>query len=255
MPERIQSVERAATILRLLASGSRQLGVVELAHAMNLPKGTVHGLLQTLQYVGFVEQIGAGGKYRLGPTLLHLGNVYLDVNELRSRALSWADSLATRSGESVRIGTVHENKVLVIHHVFRPDDSLQVLEVGTLLPLHASALGKTLLGFDLRGNILADSIDLPGKTPATVIRRDELLQQINLIRAEGWAMDRDELVHGEASIAAPIHDERNLTVGAIAITGAIERVCDEDRQPRRDLVAAVRETARSISRSLGAPTW
>lgn len=65
--ETIQSVERAAAILRLLASGSRQLGVAELATAMGLPKGTLHGILRTLVHVGFVEQDRASGKYRWVP--------------------------------------------------------------------------------------------------------------------------------------------------------------------------------------------
>jgi len=62
-----------------------------------------------------------------------------DVNELRTRAINWADALAGRSRESAWIGTLHEGHVLVIHHVFRPDDSLQTLQVGTYLPTHASA--------------------------------------------------------------------------------------------------------------------
>ena len=51
----IQSIERAAAILRALAGGSRRLGVSELADHLGLAKGTVHGLLQTLKDEGFVE--------------------------------------------------------------------------------------------------------------------------------------------------------------------------------------------------------
>ena len=92
----------------------------------------MHGILRTLAHVGFVEQDEESGKYQLGAALLHMGSSYLDGNELRTRALNWSDSLAARSGESVRIGTLHEGKVLVVHHVFRPDDSRQALEVGAL---------------------------------------------------------------------------------------------------------------------------
>ena len=84
---------------------------------------------------------------QLGAALLHLGTSYLDINELRSRSLNWADALAARSGEAVRIGVPLEGKVLIVHHVFRPDDTFQTLDVGSLLPLHASALGKVLLAF------------------------------------------------------------------------------------------------------------
>ena len=105
MPGPVQSIERAAAILRLLARGSGRLGVGEIATSLGLAKGTTHGILRTLQRVGFVEQDQSSGKYQLGATLLHLGTSYLDVNELRSRAINWADALASRSGEAVRIGT------------------------------------------------------------------------------------------------------------------------------------------------------
>ena len=141
----IQSIERAAAILRALGSGSRRLGVSELSDRLGLAKGTVHGLLQTLQEEGFVEQDAESGKYQLGAALLQLGNIYLDVNELRGRSLAWADNLAIRTGEAVRVGTLHGDGVLIIHHVFRPDNTLQILEVGAQLPLHATALGKALL--------------------------------------------------------------------------------------------------------------
>ena len=120
-----------------------RLGVVDIAGELGLPKGTVHGLLRTLQQVGFIEQDADSGKYQLGAALLHMGSSYLDGNELRTRALNWSDSLATRTRESVRIGTLHEVKVLIVHHVFRPDDSLQTLEVGTLLPAHATGSAKS----------------------------------------------------------------------------------------------------------------
>src|SRR5699024_1356683 len=84
----------------------------------------------------------------LGTALLHLGAGYVDVNELRSRAMNWTDALAARSGETVRIATPAEGGVLVVHHVFRPDDTAQSLEIGAVLPAHATALGKALLAHD-----------------------------------------------------------------------------------------------------------
>ena len=81
----IQSVDRAARILKVLASGPRRLGVSEIADRLGLTRPTVHGLLQTLQAHGFVEQDRDSDKYQLGAGLLQLGNSYLDLNELRAR--------------------------------------------------------------------------------------------------------------------------------------------------------------------------
>src|SRR4051794_30571092 len=138
----IQSVDRAARILKALASGPRRLGVSEIADRLGLPRPTVHGLLQTLQAHGFVEQDRDSDKYQLGAGLLHLGNSYLDLNELRGRSIVHAESLAARADAAVRVGVLHGAEVVVVHHAFRPDAPFQVLEVGAHLPAHATALGK-----------------------------------------------------------------------------------------------------------------
>lgn len=148
MAKNIQSLERAAAMLRLLAGGERRLGLSDIASSLDLAKGTAHGILRTLQQEGFVEQDPASGRYQLGAELLRLGNSYLDVHELRARALVWTDDLARSSGESVYLGVLHQRGVLIVHHVFRPDDGRQVLEVGAMQPLHSSALGKVLSAYD-----------------------------------------------------------------------------------------------------------
>src|SRR4051794_11954637 len=212
MPGRIQSIERAAAILRLLSGRSRRLGVADLAGELELPKGTVHGILRTLREVGFVEQDSETGKYQLGAALLHMGSSYLDGNELRTRALNWSDSLAARSNESVRIGTLHEGQVLVVHHVFRPDDSRQALEVGGLLPAHATAMGKVLLADHPYAAEALTRGPLPGFTSATICDGERLRGELEAVRERGWAADVEELIGGEASYAAPIKDKLGVTV-------------------------------------------
>jgi DNA-binding IclR family transcriptional regulator len=254
MPGNIQSIERAAAILRLLSGRSRRLGVVELAGELGLPKGTAYGILKTLRDVGFVERDSDSGKYQLGPALLHMGSSYLDGNELRTRALNWADALATRSGESVRIGTLHDDHVLIVHHVFRPDDTRQALEVGTLLPTHATALGKALLAHnDYVAGTLADDA-LSSFTQATVTDASRLRKELDETARRGWASEVGELFPGFASIASPVEDRRRVTVGAIGIAGPTERLCSSGR-PRVELVDYVVEAARAVSRELGGIPW
>ncbi|MEV5338724.1 IclR family transcriptional regulator [Streptomyces sp. NPDC052676] len=251
----VQSIERAAAILRLLAAGPRRLGLGEVAASLGLAKGTTHGILRTLQHVDFVEQDAATGKYQLGAALLHLGTSYLDVNELRSRSINWADALAARSGEAVRLGTPLEGRVLVIHHVFRPDDTLQTLDVGALLPLHASSLGKVLLAFGTANLDSAVDAGLEAYTRHTLAREDELTRALAEIRENGWASEVQEMSMGEAGVAAPIRGHGGLAVGAIGLSGPVERICDARGQPELRLLTLLREASRAISRDLGAARW
>ncbi|QSB16533.1 IclR family transcriptional regulator [Natronosporangium hydrolyticum] len=252
MPGAIQAIERAAAILRLLAHGSGQFGLGDIASSLGLPKGTAHGILRTLQGVGFVQQDRATGKYQLGAALLHLGTSYLDAHELRSRALNWADMLAARSGETVRIGMPLEGAVVVVHHVFRPDDSPQTLDVGALLPLHATALGKVLLAYDADLAGAAQHTPLTSLTRRTIVTPAVLAKVLTGVRERGWADEVEEYLPGQASIAAPIRAHGGLVQGAMGITGAVERICDRGNQPRSTLVGFVRDAARAVSRDLAA---
>ncbi|MFD7155442.1 IclR family transcriptional regulator [Kribbella sp. NPDC059898] len=248
MPGTVQSIERAAAVLRLLAAAPEGLGVADLANALGLAKPTVHGILRTLHQVGFVDQDRSGAHYHLSDAFGRLGESYLDPNELRSRAINWADSLASRSGEVVRVGRLVEGKVVVVHHVFRPDDSDQDLDVGTTLPPHATALGKAVLAYDTSG--AARPRALEAYTTRTITDPARLGEELAGVRARGWATEFEEHTVELASIAAPIRGLGGLVVGAVGLTGRIERICDSRLRHREDLVTMVRATAEAIARDL-----
>jgi DNA-binding IclR family transcriptional regulator len=250
----IQSVDRAVRILKVLAAGPGRLGVSELSARLGLAKGTVHGLLRTLQAHGLVEQHADSDKYQLGPELLQLSNRYLDLSDLRSRALAWSELLATRASEAVRVGALHGDGVLIVHHVFRPDSSLQILEVGEILPLHATALGKAVLAYladDVCEDLMSDG--LPRLTGHTLSTTAKLKRELESVRTRGYAVEREEAVLGEAGVAAPIFDRSAAPVGAVGVAGPRERLLRRGREPT--VAASVLEAARGISRDLGAPRW
>lgn len=252
MPGPIQSIERAAAVLRLLARSGR-LGVGEIAGALGLAKPTAHGILRTLRDVGFVEQDPGSGKYRLGAPLRGVGTGYLDPNDLRSRAINWADALAARTGEAVRIAARAGGAgVVVVHHVFRPDNTEQALEVGQELPAHATALGKVLLAADadLAAQVLGTA--RAALTHRTLTDRDTLNREIAAVRQAGWAAEVEEFRSGTAGLAAPLRSHGGLVVGAIGVAGPVDRLCDARLRPRARLVGYVREVAGTVSRELGA---
>jgi DNA-binding IclR family transcriptional regulator len=229
------------------------MGVSELAERLDMSRPTVHGLLQTLQAHGFVEQDRDSDKYQLGPGLVQLGNSYLDLSELRGRSIVHSERLADRTGASVRVGVTHGRSVIVVHHVFAPERTFQVLEVGALLPLHASALGKAMLAYappEFVDDLTAETLDkLTSRTLGPAALREQLTQ----IRSRGVARERDEAVLGESSIAAPIFDHTGQAVGAIGVVGESAEIMP--RGPAKGVTAAVIEAARGTSRDLGATRW
>src|SRR3954467_2553681 len=239
MPGSVQSLERAAAILRAIAGSGGQMGVTELSAAVGLAKTTTHGLLRTLLSLGFVEQDAGSGRYLLGTGLLDLGSHYLDANELRSRASNWCDSLAARSGYSVRLGTLAGEDVVVVHHVFRPDDSAQELEVGAALPAATTALGMVLRAF---AAVPMRAAAPRGADPASGLAE---------VRARGWAAERGDHQPGVGGIAAPVRGPGGLVVAALGVGGPLPAVFDGHGRPRGPLVTMVTDAASGVSRELG----
>jgi DNA-binding IclR family transcriptional regulator len=238
VPGSVQSIERAAAILQVVAGSGGTLGVTDIAEAVGLAKTTTHSLLRTLLLVGFVEQDRATGRYALGTRLLRLGH-HLDVNELRARASNWADALAARSGHAVRLATLVADDVVVVHHVFRPDDSAQVLDVGTSLP-PSSALGKVLH---------AHSHPHTGhrSAPRPAVVAAELAE----VRVRGWATARSEVQPGTGGVAAPVRGAGGLVVAALGVSGPQTSLLDARGIPRSPLLAMVTDAAHSVARELG----
>jgi DNA-binding IclR family transcriptional regulator len=247
----VQSVERAAAILRVLGAGTPRLGVTEIAERVALAKPTVYGLLRTLLKHDLVAQDPFTGKYSLGPAVLQLGNAYLDGSELRARSLLWAESLARRANEAVWVATLSGTRVIVLHHVFRPDNTVQVLEVGAAIPWHACALGRAIAAYlpPAESAVLmsAERAPLTGRTKTT---RAALGQALAQVRRHGYAVEDQEATMGDAGIAAPIFDRTGAVAGSIGVVGPAERLLSPGA--REDLPRAVLEAARSISKDLGA---
>jgi DNA-binding IclR family transcriptional regulator len=248
----IQSVDRALRILAVL-QGARRLSLTEIAARLELPPSTVHGIVKTLVAHRMVIQEPDSSRYRLGPAVLRLGNVYLDTLELRSTVVAWAEELARRTGLAVRTGVLLLDDVVIIHHQPRPDGSRQMPEVGIVIPAHASALGKAILAYDSAA--AADTLTRPGArrsmTGETITDPDELRTHLaEVVRPAALAVEIEEAVLGECGLAAPVFDASGSVAGAVGV------VVPANEWPVDPAITdAVRATARTVSRELGAQSW
>jgi DNA-binding IclR family transcriptional regulator len=141
--------------------------------------------------------------------------------------------------------------VIVLHHVFRPDNTVQILEVGAAIPWHACALGHAIVAFAPEAQraraLAADLAPLTGRTKTT---RAALARVLAQVRQRGYAVEDQEATVGDAGIAAPILSRDGVVAGAIGVVGAADRLLAADA--RDDLVRFVTGAARAVSRDLGA---
>jgi DNA-binding IclR family transcriptional regulator len=250
MPGSIQSIERAAAVLRLLGGAGRPLALAEVAAPLDLPRPTAHGILRTLRDVGFVDQDHDTGRYSLGAGLLRLDDGW-DRYELRSRAMNWADSLAGSTGQEVVLGYPSGAALEVVHHVFRPDRSPQRLRTGEVLPLHATAVGKCLLAFASVAVPPLHELDLHRYTGNTVATVGKLTEYLAVARHRGWATELGEYRTGFGGVAAPLRTGGGLVVGALGVEGPVEELY-RGGVPAPRLIEQLTNAAREISTGLEA---
>src|SRR5215213_7106293 len=184
----VQSVDRALTILAVLARLG-QAGVSELAAELGVHKSTAFRLVNTLESHDIVEQTEVRGKYRLGMGLVRLAGASSARLDLVQQARPVVRRLAAESGETVNVAVLSGGSALPSHNW-----------VGQHIPLHATSNGKVLLSglepaeADLRlGDRLAE---LPAYTRRTITDRAALLEELEEVRAKGFAVAADELEVG-----------------------------------------------------------
>lgn len=241
----IQSLARGLKLLELLAAGDDDVGVTELAGQMGIDKSSVSRLVQTLAAYGYAEQDPTSRRYRLGPQIVRLSRSLLTRMPLRDEAKPFLRTLVNRTGECAHIAILAQGQALYIDQVESPASLRVTTGVGTLAPLHCTALGKCLLTFDSTAEMPAE---LPPFTARTITDHKSLAAHLEQTRRQGYAVDDEEYDFGVRCVAAPVFDYRGKVVGAIGISGPAGRM-GLDRLPHfaQVVLGAARELSNRMS--------
>ena len=134
-----------------------------------------------------------------------------------------------------------------------PDNMLRIMQrIGKRAPLHSTGIGKLLLlNYNNKQlNELITTKGLTALTPNTLVTREALVEKLEQIRAQGYALDDEECELGARCVAAPIQDYTGKVVAGISISGPVSRLTKEYIQV---IIPVVRETAARISKLLACP--
>lgn len=216
----VQSIERAATIMRSFSEFEPELGVTELSRRLGLHKSTVSRILAALQREGFVGQNPTTGKYRLGVGLISLAGVALGRVDVRAAAFNHLDELARRTEEGVSVAVQDGNEAVIVLESPSLKPVRYVNWIGRRLPLHCTASGKILLSGRPQpsrwSSIPQPLAQYTGRTVTSITRLDKELAD-NMVA--GYAISIDEYEVGYCAVAAPIYNHDGRIVGALSISG------------------------------------
>ncbi|TDV57389.1 IclR family transcriptional regulator [Actinophytocola oryzae] len=244
----IQSVDRALTILTLLAEHG-PLGVTELSGLLDVHKSTAFRLVTTLELHELVEQTTDRGKYRLGVGVLQLAGATTARLDIVQRSRPVTRRLADELGETVNITVLSGHDALYLDQTAAASTLQPYNWVGQRVPLHATSNGKVHLAHvsparfaELTAQPLRRFTDHT-KTDVTA-----LLAEVAATRRNGYAVAVDELEVGLTAVAAPITGPDGEVAGSVSASGPTFRIPAERVS---EVAAKVVEAAREISRQLG----
>ena len=243
----VQSVERAVTILEILARAG-EAGVTEMASEIGVHKSTAFRLVSTLEKSGLVEQSEDRGKYRLGVGLLRLAGATTARLDVVQEARPICRKLSSDTGETVNIAVLWDRSAFYLDQ-FAGASALQPHNwVGQHIPLHATSNGKVLLSGLPDGELGRIVPSLPSYTENTITTRKRLRRELEEVRVQGYAIATDELEIGLAAMAAPIRNAHGDVIASLSISGPTFRL-GESRL--RELQPLLTDAATEVSHRLG----
>lgn len=221
-------------------------GVTELAEALGLSKSAVHHHVATLAQHNYLARIE--GKYQIGLRLLTFGGHARRKEELFVSGREEVDELAQITGETARLVIENSGYGLTLYQATGENVTEPPTYTGTMEHLHSTAAGKAFLAALPHEEVgaIIDQGGLKQFTPNTIADRGALYEELATIRLEGFAFDNEEQFEGVRCVATTITNDKNDLLGALSVSGPVERM--EDRRFRTEIPDALRNVSRAIER-------
>lgn len=217
-PNRIQAVANGFEIVEEVGELGG-CGVRELATHMGLPKSTVHVYLKTLEEIGYV--VKGDGEYRLGFRFLNLGGQVRHENGLYQAGRNEVDDLAQTTNEVATMGCEEDGYRVMLYRTEPTGAIFNNAPTGEYTRMHWTALGKAILSQKSVEEVtgIVDRRGLPRATEHTIVDRDALVDELESIRSQGYAIEDEERVRGVKSVAVPIEIDAETPDTAISVAG------------------------------------
>ncbi len=242
----IQVLDRAMALVGILSRAPGPIGLTRLAGEAGLHTASAHRILGALMAHGLVEKTGAG-EYDLGVRWLEVGNRLRARLNIRQVAMPYMQQLAELTGETVNLIVRRGDEAVYIERVSGGQTLIQVVQVvGAHAPLHVTAVGKIFLADDSDSGVMgyAERTGLPAYTANTLTTLERLTAELDVVRREQLARDREEAELGVACIGAPVRDAEGKLVAGLSVSAPADR-------HKPGWVEALQHAARQIGAALG----
>jgi len=246
----MQTLTRAIAILDCFSQEHAELGVREIARMVNLSSSATGRLLAALKELGVLSQNPETRAYSMGARVLSWAGIYNATMDIRNRAIDAIEELHESTRETISLYVLEGDERVCIARLESPQGLRIVARVGKRLPLYAGSAGKAMLAFlspEKQGKILFTAPLVP-LTQKTITDPKAILDEMQTVRESGYAVSFGEWIEDAAGVAAPIFNQAGEVIGALSISGPVQRFHQENVDK---YCIEVRRVAAQISASLG----
>ena len=240
---------RTLGILEAVARAGAPVTPTEVNVTMGLPKPTIHRLFAALEEEGFLRREIEGRHYSPGPRMNRMAVETLAAVRLRGARLAVMEGLARQIGETVNVAQPDGSAMIYLDRVETHWPLRIQLPIGTRVPLHATASGKMYLAAlePARAERYIRNIELDAYTPATIIDRDALRDEIARTRGRGHATDHGEFMDDMIALAVPIRDDQGRLFATLSFHAPTLRMSMADAGGHLNALTTAAEELRRIA--------
>jgi len=235
----LSTLAKGLRIIEIL-SEEGNLSAAELGRRLGIDRTSSRRYLSTLLREGYLRK-DDNSRYRLSYKIFELGTKAANLYSLRDDAYPLMRGIAWRFNKTVNFGCLQGEDVVYLEKA----ESSEILRIdcriGSRAPAYCTALGKAILAFlpleELERYL--QKTPLRAYTAGTITNREDLIKELQLVREEGVAVDKEELVVGLRCLGAPVFDRHGYPRYAIS-------VCDIAARMGHDQVEELKKEIRAV---------
>ncbi|MCU6766896.1 MULTISPECIES: IclR family transcriptional regulator [Blautia] len=210
----------ALEIMKYISKQPKGVSFKEICTITDLPKSSVHNLVQTMCNMNFLQKKENYNEYRIGLQCFEVGNAYLSTNPFYSVAKDIVENVSIRCNQTTHFGILNGHDTIYLYK-FDSNQPLRIVShTGKRIPAHATAIGKALLSGLSKAELdeLYRNYKLEAITEHTITSLDELEKQIEEVRKTHIAYEAEESSPYVRCIAVPICNRIGNVIAALSVS-------------------------------------
>ncbi len=216
----MELIDRAVLLLTKLSYRTDGMSITELSRSLQLTPSTTHRILASLKENKLVVQDEDDKKYRIGYKLFSLTSNFYENNALILSAKPYMKKLAQDIQKTIVLCVMTDQHIINVHCIEQEDSNLFMVKIGKELPLFSTSAGRVYCAYMKQEKVLElfHHQTEGANTPFTKTGWNDLVEELEKIRRQGYACIDEELQIGMNGFSCPIFDMNHKVIAALAFT-------------------------------------